>query len=123
MISDNPQITAFLAEKIIGGLGKVLLWEEDGSVGGLLGFIVCEHHFTGEKVADEIMWYMRPDARVGGGALKLFWQAETEAKRMGAKKMKFSAPNDDVEALYKRLGYRKIETVFLKDFGGVPSHS
>lgn len=117
MIPDKPETTAFLAEKIIGRLGEVLLWEEDGKVGGLLGFIVCDHHFSGEKVADEVMWFVSEEFRSGSGAaLKLFWQAEADAKRLGAKKMKFTAPNEGVEALYKRLGYRKIEVVFLKDF-------
>jgi len=115
MLKDTPENSAVLALKIIGGNGKVLLYEnEAGRVCGLLGFILFPHYFTGELTATEIMWYVEPEERKGGGGMFLLWEAEKEAKKMGATRMGFSAPDDKVSEIYARFGYKKIETTFMK---------
>lgn len=115
ILADNPKQTAIFTRQVVENIGKVLLWEEDGKVTGLLAFIVCDHYLTGEKVAEELMWYVEPEARAGCPALRLLWAAQDMAKEMGAKKMKFTAPNNDVGRLYERFGYHQIEAVFLKE--------
>lgn len=94
--------------------GRILLGEDEGKVVGLLGFIVANHHFSGQRYAAELMWYVEEEHRKGGIALKLMWEAEKQAKEMGAEDFVFTAPNEDVASLYKRFGYSKMEVAFRK---------
>lgn len=116
MLKDTPEHSAeFALTVILAGNGKVLVLENDeGKVSGLLGFIIFPHYFTKEPTATEIMWYVLPEERKGGGGIKLLWEAEKVAKEMGATRMGFTAPNEDVSALYKRFGYKKVEVTFMK---------
>lgn len=117
MIKDSPETSAEFALTVILGLkGKVLLYENDkGKICGLLAFIIFPHYFTKEPTATEIMWYVEPEERAGGAGLKLLWEAEKVAKEMGATRMGFSAPNEDVAGLYKRFGYKKLEVTYMKE--------
>ena len=112
---NNPEHSAKFASYIVGGAGLVLLWEEDGHVGGLIGFLVLPHYFNGEVVASEMMWYVEPEHRAGGAAMHLMWEAQKEAKRMGATRMAFAAPNEEVGRIYRRFGYKPLETVYEKE--------
>jgi ribosomal protein S18 acetylase RimI-like enzyme len=113
VIQDNPQRAKQFAESVLVN-GKILLGEEDGEVIGLLGFITAEHHFSGQKYAAELMWYVLPEHRKTGIGLKLLWEAEKQAKAMGAEDMVFTAPNEAVAAIYKRFGYSQLEVVCRK---------
>jgi hypothetical protein len=109
--------TEKFAKVVISSLGKVLLWEEeeaDGKVTGILGFILVPHYFTGEMIAQELMWYVEPEYRKGCAALKLLWEAQTIAKRLGAKMMQFTAPTSSAAKLYDRFGYKLLEVTFEK---------
>jgi GNAT superfamily N-acetyltransferase len=119
LIADHPEHTAKLAINIIAGGGKILLWDEDGQVSGLLAFIVIPHPFSGELTADEAIWYVLPEARKGGAGIKLLWAAEQMAKEMGAKKFQFASPmQSHAGAIYERFGYREIEVSYLKNLEG-----
>lgn len=113
IIEDNPEQSSKFAEHMLSN-GHILLAEDDGEVVGLLGFIVADHHFSGQRYATELMFYVEPEHRKGGAALKLFWECERMAKELGAKTMVFTAPNDGVAALYKRFGYRQLEIAYSK---------
>jgi GNAT superfamily N-acetyltransferase len=117
MLKDTPEQSAKLAMSVIGGVsGKILLYENDnGKVAGLLGFIIFPHYFTQEPTATEVMWYVEPEERKEGGAIKLLWEAEKQAKEMGATRMGFSAPNEEVGKLYERFGYHKLEVTYMKE--------
>jgi GNAT superfamily N-acetyltransferase len=117
MLKDKPEQSAKLALSVIQGAGgKILLYETDsGKIAGLLGFFVFPHYFTMEPTATEIMWYVEPEERKEGGALKLLWEAEKQAKAMGATRMGFTAPNADLEKLYERYGYKRVEVTFMKE--------
>jgi len=120
MMKDAPEQSARLALQVMHGSGKILLYENDeGEVVGLLGFAVFPHYFTGQLTANEIMWYMLPEERAGGGALKLLWEAEKLAKKMGAIYMGFTAPDEKVAKLYERFGYKQIEVSFMKVLNAV----
>jgi len=116
VIKDNPAQAARLALQVLKDVhGKILLYENEfHKVVGLLGFFISPNYFTGEPTANEVMWYVTPDERKGGGAIKLLWEAEKLAKELGAKHMGFTAPNADVSALYKRFGYEMLEVSFVK---------
>lgn len=113
-IKDNPEQSAETALTIIRKSGKVLVWEEDNQITGLLAFIMFPHYFSGELTAGEMMWYVVPEARKGGAALKLLWEAEKLAKQMGAVSMQFTSPSREVDALYNRFGYKPVETTYMK---------
>ena len=117
MLKDTPEQSAKLAIEVIEkSNGKILLYQNDaGKVAGLLGFLVFPHYFTQEPTATEIMWYVEPNERKEGGAIKLLWEAEKQAKEMGATRMGFSAPNEEVGKLYERFGYRKLEVTYMKE--------
>ena len=117
LLKDTPEQSAKLALQVIeNSNGKVLLLENDNrKVVGLLGFVIFPHYFTGTLTANEIMWYVEPNERRGGGALQLLWNAEKTAKEMGATHMGFTAPNAEVGELYKRFGYKQVEVSFQKE--------
>lgn len=117
MLKDTPEKSAQFALQVIEkSSGKVLLYVNDAfKVCGLLGFIIFPHPFTGELTATELMWYVEPEERAGGGAIKLLWEAEKEAKAMGATRMGVTAPTAEVGALYSRFGYRQVEVTFMKE--------
>lgn len=116
MLEDTPEQSAKLAlETIQGSNGKVLLLDEGTGPVGLLGFVVFPHYFTQKLTATEIMWYVEPEHRKGGGGIKLLWEAEKEAKAMGATIMGFTAPTADVARLYERFGYKQVEISFQKE--------
>lgn len=113
IIKDIPEQAAKFAAQVLAS-GKILLGEEDGAIVGLLGFIITDHHFSGQRYAAELMWYVLPEHRKGGIGMKLLWEAEKAAKQSGAQDMVFTAPNDEVSALYKRFGYEKLEVTYRK---------
>jgi predicted N-acetyltransferase YhbS len=113
IIDDIPAQAAKFAAQVMAS-GKILLGEEDGTIVGMLGFIVADHHFSGQRYAAELAWYVLPEHRKGGIGMKLLWEAEKAAKESGAKDMVFTAPNDEVSALYKRFGYEKLEVTYRK---------
>lgn len=113
IIEDSRGHGERLAREIIEK-GEILVGEQEGEIVGLLGFIVANHHFSGQCYAAELMWYVLPEKRKGGIALELLWQAEKDAKQMGAECFCFTAPNESVEALYQRFGYKKLEVTYRK---------
>lgn len=114
IIRDVPAQAEYCAHEVMGK-GRILLGEEDGKVVGMLGFVVANHHFSGQRYAAELAWYVLPEHRKGGPGLKLLWEAEKQAKEMGAETFIFTAPNEDVSALYSRFGYKKLEVAYKKE--------
>jgi len=99
--------------------GTVLLYVEKNKTLGLLAFFIYPHYFSGEITANELMWYVEPEARRGKSfgdfpALKLLREAERIAKESGAKRMTFVAPTNGVAKMYERLGYKPIETSYQR---------
>jgi GNAT superfamily N-acetyltransferase len=114
-IEDNPEQVERFARLVILHLGKVLVWEEDGTVTGLFAFLVAPHFFDGRMFAQELIWYVLPECRKGGAAIKLLWEAERIAKALGVKFFQVTAPDNEVENLYGRFGYKQQEVVFQRD--------
>lgn len=117
MLKDSPEHSAKLALSVIQASGgKILLYENDsGRVAGLLGFLIFPHYFTGEPTATEIMLYVEPSERAGAGGLKLIWEAEKQAKAMGATRIGFTAPNEEIGKLYEKCGCKKLEVTYMKE--------
>jgi N-acetylglutamate synthase-like GNAT family acetyltransferase len=111
---DNPEQTAETALQVVQGAGKVLLAEENNKVVGLLGFIVNNHFYTGERTAVELMWYVEPEFRKSWTAVALLRRGHAVAKEMGAKKMQCAAPTEEVGKAYEALGYSKLEVAYQR---------
>lgn len=119
IIEDKPEAARKCATWVMQ-IGKILLAEEEGKIVGLLGFIVTDHHFSGQRYASELMWYVLPEHRklkagFTGHGMELLKEAERMAKEAGAKDFVFTAPNDGVAQLYKRMGYSQLEVAFRKE--------
>ena len=119
MLTTNPSAAAARALEIIHERrGTVVVYEDpvDQVVKGLLAFFIFPHYFTHEPVAGELMWYVLPEARKGtGAAVHLLWEAQILAKQQGAKRFQFTAPSDDVRAMYEKSGYKYVESTYSKE--------
>jgi len=120
VIADNRQKTYELALQLIHGGGKILLWEEHSNDGepprvtGMFGMLVVAHPFSGVVTADELTWYVLPEARKSGAGIQLLWKAEELARELGCRDFQVSAPDERIGAIYERFGFKKIETKYLK---------
>ena len=100
-------------EWLIGGAGVVFLAEKDDQPVGMMGLAVFPHFLSGQLYGAEVFWWCNPEAR--GYGLKLLRRGEQWVRDKGAAFMQLTAPTDDIERLYARLGYARIETVYSKD--------
>jgi hypothetical protein len=98
----------------------VLVAEDTGELIGITAAIAYPMYFNPAKlVAQELWWYIKPEAR-GGLASKLLFQ-EIEKWGMGkqaAAMFMVALDNDRVETmvkLYGRLGYKPTERAFVKE--------
>jgi GNAT superfamily N-acetyltransferase len=116
LLAENPEQIARCAHLMIGGEQFALfVAEKAGEVVGMAGFIVHEHLFSAEPIADELFWWVDPEAR-GRAGLLLLRRAEEWAQERGAKAVQMIAPTVDVERFYERVGYVPIERSFQKRF-------
>lgn len=115
-IADKPEEATRFATLLIGNPNaKILVAEQDKVIIGVLAFILFPHHFSGEMTALEIIWYVEPQARKGGIAMRLMWEAEKIAKSMNAHYMQFTAPDAKASAIYERFGYHQVEVGYQKE--------
>ena len=115
-ISDKPEQATRFATLLIGNPNaRILVSDEEGTITGVLAFILFPHHFTGEVYALEIIWYVEPQYRPGGIAMRLMWEAERMAFEMGAIFMQFTAPDAKASAIYERFGYHPVEVGYQKE--------
>lgn len=114
-IESDEQAAKLAASVLSSPNGKILVSEGDGKVNGVFAFIVYPHYFTGEMTALELIWYVEPEARAGGIAVKLLAKAEEMARGFGVKRMQLTAPTEDVGKLYKYCGgYKKLEVTYQR---------
>jgi GNAT superfamily N-acetyltransferase len=86
---------------------------------GMAGVLVYPNYFKRDtKVAQEMFWWVDPEARGLGAGRKLLETIEAWAKEQGAHKLTMVALDDvdgeRVAAMYKTAGYRPLERNFVK---------
>lgn len=111
----NPAYFALSMSQLIAiGAGAAFALEDySGAIGGFL----FTDKGTGQRVADEWFFYIRPENRKGWTGVKLFKRFERWAKENGATRLiTGSLPNRRLNTLYDRLGYKHLETRFVKIF-------
>lgn len=104
--------------RLIGsGQGVIIADIVGKELRGGLGAILCPDLNNDELIACESFWYVLQNHR-GQGARLLFayerWARERGAKRIAMVHLELLQPGI-LGPLYERLGYRKIETNYLKD--------
>lgn len=109
----NPvALTRTFGLLIDSDVGALFVSERDGHVVGMIGLLVFEHPFTGERAAHELFWWMEPEFR--GTGLRLLKVAEQWARDAGARHLHMVAPTREVEHVYERLGYGYLEAAYQK---------
>jgi RimJ/RimL family protein N-acetyltransferase len=112
-LTENHECMATMARRLIGqSSGALLVSEEDDALVGMIGMFAFPHHFSGEIIAGEVIWWVAPTHR--GTGLRLFRAAEQWAKSVGAKRIQMIAPNPSVGKIYERMGYEQIETAYQR---------
>ncbi len=91
---------------------------EDGVDGGI-GGITHQDLTSGDKVAMELFWFMKPEVRGSRDAIRLFDAYEQEAKARGCRRVMMATicglGDERISELYKRRGYTEFERHFIKD--------
>ncbi len=85
----------------------------DGRVQGMLGLATSNHPLSGQRVAYEMFWWVEPAHR-GRVGFRLLSAAEHWARASGCHDLHVVAPTPDVERLYDRLGYTRVEVSYAK---------
>ena len=97
---DNPAIMAFCIDN-------------NGKIDGFIALIIARRPFFGELSANELIWYVRKPSRREG--LKLLKHIEKICDEIGCKNILMIGLKDTkAEKVYHHLGYKTLETVFLK---------
>ncbi len=94
--------------------GIVLVLDNDG-VKGVIAAILNDTFCSDEKVATEIVWYVKPEHR-NKEALRLHQAFETWSNLVGSKITAMSdiKGGSTLEKYYNRQGYVPIETTYVK---------
>ena len=106
----RQSIARFLELKDVAGW---LLCDGEAIV-GVLAVSLLDHWMTGQRIAVQWWWWIRPEYRNGNG-LRLLSAAQKWAKTHGATAMHLLAPNENFAALCEALGYNKLEITYSKE--------
>lgn len=100
-----------------GGIGFIVGLFSGDKMTGVFGAVVVEDLNDGELVANECFWFVSPESR--GRGFELLLAYEEEARRRGAKRCSMihllSLQPEKLAEIYKKRGYRAIETSYLKE--------
>ncbi len=118
-LHDSPEHMAALGARLIGSAdGICYVIDRDGQLTGMIGMLVFAHHFSGERTAGELFFWVEPEHR--GQGLRLLKAAEAWARDQRATTIQMIAPTQDVEVLYQRVGYHKLEVAYEKELASCP---
>ena len=117
---DYEGFTNFFLSSI--GNPDVGMWvvEDHGRLIGIAGALIYPMYFSpGYRVAQELWWWMLPEARGQGIGKKLYDAIESWASEKGAKALFMIALEDDdaprMERLYKDIGFRPMERTYFRE--------
>ena len=92
----------------------------DGKPVGIAGALLYPLYFNpAYEVAQELFWWLNPDARGSGAGEKLFQTLQTWAKDNGASAVFMIALADNrvgkMDSFYKRAGFQPMERTYMKE--------
>lgn len=114
-IAIDPERLMALMGSLIADADKALIVSEadDGHLNGMIAVMVFEHPFSGVKTGTELCWWVNPGAR-GSLGIRLLRAARDWAAKHGVINMQMVAPTPEVERIYQRLGFERVETLYQK---------
>lgn len=102
---------------IDNGHGAILGSWEGEQLTGVIGAVLAPDLWNGQLMAVECLWYVRAQYR--GHGMKLLLEFEKWAKEKGAVRTAMihleRLQPEALAILYKRMGYEKIETHYVKE--------
>lgn len=111
---DVDTIRGFV-EKLLETGGAFIARDETGDAVGMIGLVSFRHVWSGEHVAEELAWYVKPDHRASTVGPRLLTAGLTWARGRGCDIIRCSAPaGSDVGAFYTRRGFMEVDTTFVK---------
>ena len=115
----NKSSVAETLRAVINGAGVIFISENGARLTGTIGLLSFPLYISGEKVASELFWWVKPKYRKGSAGLKLLiaaerWAEEEGCKRIAMISLERSMP-ERTSALYVRRGYDKTETTYSKE--------
>lgn len=112
---DPDYVTVFVTRLIENPEGCVLVAQLGSELIGMMGLLIVPHPFSGDWVAAELFWWVKPEARGGSAGYRMLKQAQGWATERGAKRLVMVAPNKRLERFYRRLGYDRLESSWQID--------
>jgi len=101
------------------GLGVIFAWRIDGEIVGGIGGLRFPDPNNGDLTATELFWFITKEHRGGPAATKLLRQFEAWAVESGCKRASMvNLENEGSKGLpqfYARMGYRPLETQYIKE--------
>lgn len=95
--------------------GVALVAETDVGLVGMIGLVVAPHPLTGETFADEIVWWVEPEWRLGSVGPRLLDAVERWVVTKNVNSIRMVSPKGSaVGEFYERRGYQEVETSYLK---------
>lgn len=94
--------------------GAIFVAVLDATIIGMLGLSTYTHPLSGELLATELFWWVEPEYR-GSAGIKLLRAGERWARLMGAIRLQMIAPTPEIETLYDRLRYTRVEVNYQKE--------
>jgi hypothetical protein len=120
LVPFDREATAAFVEGALNNENMIVLVAEDNSeIVGITAALAYPMYFNPSKlVAQELWWYIKPDARGGTASKLLFQEIEKWGKSKQADAMFMIALDNDrvttMAKMYGRLGYAPTERVFVK---------
>lgn len=98
------------------GRGVIFLaWDGDRIVGAI-GGVEHPEAYSQAQIAQEFFWFIEPEHR--GGGMRLYYAFENWARERGCDEIRMGHLHDlmpdKVAAVYRRLGFQRIETNYSK---------
>lgn len=117
---DPVGIRAFLAASLENSNIALFVGELDGKIVGVTSCLLYPMYFNpGYEVAQELWWWLTPDARGSGVGQAMFKRIEAWAKEKNARALFMIALEDEraaaMEKVYFRAGFRPLERTFIKE--------
>lgn len=114
MVPGDPQSLAGHFEQIMAGRGAVLfVLGERGDAFGMLAAVHGRSQHSGLMTAAELFWWVSPGRRQFWSGPLLYRAYRAWAESVGAERIQMTSPSKKVSALYKRMGFQKLEEVFI----------
>lgn len=114
-LTPDPVVMAAFTTRLIDAPEAAwFVVERDGALIGMLALFLYAHPFSGQRVANELCWWMEPAHRGARVALRLLAQGEAWARAHGAELLQMIAPTDHVAHFYERTGFERTEVHYQR---------